>query len=420
MIRQLSRRQALTDAAIALAALLLFGLPDFRSDGQHAEALVSLGLAVAILFRRRWTLLSLGLAWLTCILEMALGTWPVVAANVLVVVVLASTGASASRLTRRLGLASALLGAACVTGYTLLGPSWISDRYTSSASGLAQLCMIFVATAAVFLLAWTVGFVSRVLANGREQRAAAAEAEREVAAEQERSQIARDMHDVVAHSLAVVIAQADGARYLREQDPEAVDAALTAIAATAREALGDVRELLAQLRHDQGRAPQPELAELDRLYAQFRSAGLKLAVHETGVQLPLRSSSQLAVFRIVQESLTNALRHGDASEQVEVSFDWSADALQLTVLNTLRRDGVGTSGRRDEAGALGASGGHGLPGMTERAALAGGRLEAAAVGSRFLVRAWLPGRVEPGTDGTAAAGSRVGASMPAPTQQEAR
>lgn len=382
------------DAGLAVVAFLLFGVPDIHFGGEHTELLVALGLSIAILYRRRFTLLSLGLAWLTCILEMALGTWPAVVANLLVLVVLASTGASASRLVRRLGFASAPVGAGLATGYTVLGPDWSSDRYTSSASGLAQWGLVFVALAAVFLLAWTTGFVSRVLAKGREERAAAAEAEREFAAEAERSRIARDMHDVVAHSLAVVIAQADGARYLREQDPEAVDAALTAIAATARAALGDVRELLAQLRHDQGTAPQPELVELDRLYAQFRSAGLELVVHETGAPLALRSSSQLAVFRIVQESLTNALRHGDTATQVKVRFDWSPDALELTVLNALRPVAVGGH----DAAVVGASGGHGVAGMTERAALAGGRLEAAAVGDSFVVRAWLPARAEADAD----------------------
>ncbi|WP_316313707.1 sensor histidine kinase, partial [Clavibacter michiganensis] len=138
-----------------------------------------------------------------------------------------------------------------------------------------------------------------------------ARALQDVVVEQERNRIARDMHDVVAHSLAVVIAQADGARYARLVDPEAADEALRTISTTARQALGDVRILLAQLRHSEDDAPQPELKELSDLIDQMRSTGLTIEFVETGQPGEFGTGQQLAVYRIVQEALTNVLRHGD-------------------------------------------------------------------------------------------------------------
>nr|WP_281361004.1 histidine kinase [Schumannella luteola] len=222
----------------------------------------------------------------------------------------------------------------------------------------------------------TIGLRARV------SRAQAAAASYEVIAEQERTRIARDMHDVVAHSLAVVIAQADGARYLRKTDPEAVDEALTTIASTSREALADVRVLLAQLRHKQGDAPQPAIADLERLYEQMRASGLAIEVGGSGVALPFPTPTQLAIYRIVQESLTNALRHGDAGEPVQLRFDWAPGGLHLSIASALRPNAVPN-----------AHPGHGLAGMTERANLVGGTLGAGSEGARFVVRTWLPAEV---------------------------
>jgi signal transduction histidine kinase len=201
-------------------------------------------------------------------------------------------------------------------------------------------------------------------------------AESEAASEQERVRIARDMHDVVAHSLAVVIAQADGARYAAATDPRAATGALETISTTARAALADVRLLLTQLRHSQGEGPQPTLADLDALYAQVRAAGVDLRV--TVDPMPRAdppAAIQLAVYRILQEALTNALRHGGSP--VEVTSSWYPDRVELHVRNPL---GAGT-----EPGS-----GHGIIGMRERAQLAGGTLSAEVDDSAFAVRATLP------------------------------
>lgn len=375
MIRHLTRRQLAVDIALPAAILAIFVLPAITYS--MLEPLVLAGVCIALVFRRMATLACLGVAWFTAIGEMLLRVEPVGPSNILLVVVLYSTGVHQEAVVRWLGFVSAFVGAALVSLYIAVVPAVMGGDF--SVSSVFSSAFTFSAALAGFLLAWTVGFLVRVGSRGRESRVAAARAEHEVIAEQERTRIARDMHDVVAHSLAVVIAQADGARYLRRTDPDAVDEALTTIAATSREALADVRVLLAQLRHDQGQAPQPALADLDRLYEQFRAAGLELRIAATGEQLHTGTSAQLALYRIVQESLTNALRHSDPGEPVELRFDWTGGGVHVSVTSTPR-----------DASAAPNAGGHGVAGMTERAALVGGHLGAGIEGDRFVVRGWIP------------------------------
>lgn len=203
-------------------------------------------------------------------------------------------------------------------------------------------------------------------------------ARQEISLEQERNRVARDVHDIVAHSLAVVIAQADGARYAAKDASPDVTEALENIAATARGALTDVRVLLGELRHNQEAGPQPGIADLDALVAGFRESGLDVERRTLGEPAPLSEVTGLAVYRIVQEGLTNALRHGTRDEPTELALDWGGADLTITISNAIAADAP-TS--RD---------GHGLPGMRERVGLAGGELEAGAAGGRFRVRASLP------------------------------
>lgn len=212
------------------------------------------------------------------------------------------------------------------------------------------------------------------------------DAEREIVVVQERNRVAREVHDIVAHSLAVVVAQADGARYAARQDPATVEPALEAIADTARTALTEVRTLLQELRHSQGSRPAPVLADLDSLLDAMRDLGLTIEVTSFGHQRGLAESTQLAAYRIIQESLTNALRYGDRSAPVQVEYDWGDRSLSIVVTSALREDEVPHLGGQ----------GHGVPGMRERAALAGGELSV-AVGTRgtFRVRATLPVKPAP-------------------------
>lgn len=242
--------------------------------------------------------------------------------------------------------------------------------------------MLFVAAVFGLLLAWTVGALVRVGLRARDNAEAQRKAEERATAEFERNRIARDMHDVVAHSLAVVIAQADGARYAAAADPTAAAESLKTISSTARSALADVRMLLTQLRHSEGEGPQPTVADLEVLYAQVRAAGLDLRVDvDPAPPGEPPAAVQIAVYRILQEALTNAMRHG-AGGTVDVSLSWLPDRVEVRVSNPLSPVNESTGPVR--------TGGHGLIGMRERAQLIGGSIEVGPTGGAFVVAASLP------------------------------
>jgi signal transduction histidine kinase len=205
-----------------------------------------------------------------------------------------------------------------------------------------------------------------------------------LAATAERARIARELHDVVAHSLSVVVAQADGGRYAGKADPEAALGALDAIAATGRQALTDMRSLLGVLREGGGEeyAPQPDVASIPALVDDVRASGLDIDLIEEGEPRPLPAGPQLAAYRIVQETLTNVLKHAGPAGRAWVRLQWRPEALELSVLD----DGRGAAALVDGDGS-----GQGVRGMAERARLHGGRLEAGPrAGGGFGVHAALP------------------------------
>lgn len=384
MLRPLTRLQLVVDLVLGGLWALLNAAP----AGSDVPAIVTaVGMGGVVAIRRLSPPLSLALAWLVAVAQVLVGTGPL-PADLAVLPMLFACAAYGVPRVRWLAFASAIVGAVLATaaeifpralGLLAFGP--VTDLQLGGMSLPRTLLVgggLFVLTATAFLLAWTAGILYRTWLRARANQVAAALAERDLAAEQERTRIARDMHDVVAHSLAVVIAQADGARYLRERDPAAVDSALTTIAATARDALADVRVLLAQLRHAQSPGPQPTIEDLDRLVAQVEAAGLRVRRETTGEPLALATAQQLAVYRIAQESLTNALRHGDAAHEVVLHVGWGPHGIDLVVASSLAPTARPTGA------------GHGIDGMTERAALVGGHLTARAEDGRFVVRAWLP------------------------------
>lgn len=347
----------------------------FYGSDAAAAVVVSAVLSAALAFRRMAPGAALAGAWLGAIVQMGLGRPPGFA-DLAIFGVLYATAAHGSRRTYWAGFASAIVGALVITVYLFVGPVFAGGGLSWQTLPIALVALV--AAAFALGLSWTIGALVRAAVRARENRDAQERAEAEAAVEQERVRIARDMHDVVAHSLAVVIAQADGARYAAAADPGAATTALSTISSTARSALSDVRLLLTQLRHSQGDGPQPTLADLEALYAQVRASGVELRVDVDPVPAGEPPASvQLAVFRILQEALTNALRHGGPGA-VDVRLAWLADRVELTVRNPLR------------AGARTASSGHGLIGMGERASLIGGRLVATDVDGAFVVTASLP------------------------------
>ncbi|MGN6377363.1 MAG: sensor histidine kinase, partial [Gaiellales bacterium] len=216
------------------------------------------------------------------------------------------------------------------------------------------------------------------------------ERERRLAAAEERNRIARDLHDSAAHAINVILVHAGGARLLQERDPGAVRDALTTIEEVARETIGEIDRMVTALREDapSDRAagdvePPTGLAALDTLTDRYRAAGLDIEVRAAGAPRALARGVDQAAYRILQESLTNAARHGTGGVALaEISYDdqW----LRLDVSNP--------------AVGAGEAGGHGIVGMRERAELLGGGLETGFEAGWFHVSAWLPyAGGEPGT-----------------------
>lgn len=206
-------------------------------------------------------------------------------------------------------------------------------------------------------------------------------AERDVLLELERNRLAREVHDVVAHSLAVVIAQADGARFAAESKPETVAPALEAISDTARRALGEVRTMLHDLRTSGEGGVVPGADDLTGLVEGVRGLGVEVEEVAFGEPRALSRTVGLATYRIAQEALTNAMRHGDRTAPVGFEVDWGEREVVLVVTNAVPDEAVPASERA----------GHGVTGMRERAADAGGDCSA-GVGSngRYRVRVALP------------------------------
>ncbi|OKH98149.1 two-component sensor histidine kinase [Streptomyces sp. CB02923] len=212
------------------------------------------------------------------------------------------------------------------------------------------------------------------LARVRREQFARIRAERMAAerrrADEERLRIARELHDVLAHSISVINVQAGVGLALLDADPEQARTALTTIKAASKEALGEVRQVLDTLRTpgDAPRAPAPGLDRLPELREQAAGAGLTVEVTESGARTGLAPGADLAAFRIVQEALTNIVRHS-GSRTARVRLGHRTDALEITVDD----DGPATAAGR--AGDV-IGGGNGLIGMRERAAALGGTVEA--------------------------------------------
>ena len=245
---------------------------------------------------------------------------------------------------------------------------------------------------AIFLTAWVLGDnlqARRARASALEERANRLERERDEAAaravEAERSRIARELHDVVAHSMSVMVVTAGAARRIIDRDADAAREAMASIETTGRAALDEMRRLLGVLRRDDdetlARAPQPSVKHLDALVHQVTDAGLPVVLEIEGEPRPLAAGLDLSAYRIVQEALTNTLKHaGPASATVRLCY--GDRDLELRVTD----DGRGGAADHDAA-----DGGHGLIGMRERVSLYGGELTAGPrPGGGYEVRATLP------------------------------
>ena len=246
-----------------------------------------------------------------------------------------------------------------------------------------------VVTPILYGIAWMAGFALRdrgVRAVAAEERATRLEQQREVdalrAVVEERTRIARELHDIVGHSLSVMTVQTSGVRRLLRPDQEKEREALLAVEHAGREALAEMRQVVGALR-DPGEAPalapQPGLSRIDKLVAQARDSGLPVDLEIEGAPIPLPPGVDLTAYRVVQEGLTNAIKHA-AARKAEVRIRYEPDHVEIEVSD----DGRG-------AAVISNGGGHGLVGMRERVSIYGGELDARPrPGGGFRLRARLP------------------------------
>lgn len=292
-------------------------------------------------------------------------------------------GAGNSEAFGLIALVSVYTAAAHTSGVRM----WIGGALTFAAAWIALITdpdgvyfggMLFFGV--LFGTPWVIGRVIRHR-RLREAQLEQEKAKAEAAIAEERTRIARELHDVVAHAISVIVLQARGGRKLLDEEPEETRSALDAIERTASQALGEMRRLLGLLRESKDElalAPQPSLARLDDLVGQVRQAGLPVEVTIEGIPTDLPPGVDLSAYRIVQETLTNALKHaGPATARVVVRYGNGELDVEIS------DDGVGIEN--------GDGTGQGLVGIRERVAVFGGDVEA---GSRpeggYAVRARLP------------------------------
>lgn len=372
------RRELLRDGLLALAVVVAEAIVAASEPASPAQVLWSIGCALPIALRRVAPWWAVGLATPVCIAAV-LAAPPLLATSAAFIVLTYTTAAWLPL--RQAALAALVLWAPAMLS-ALLQPPPPEAGVPTPATIFTQVLF----TLLCFFIGRTV-HARRATIQALEERARTAEENQRALAEQavadERRRIARELHDVVAHHVSVMGVLATGARRVLARDPGAADNALGTIEETSRTTLRELRRLLDVLRTDAEPAaelsPQPGLAGIESLVEQVREAGLPVSLRIDGTPGPLDPGVALTIFRIVQEALTNTLKHaGSATAQVRLSFGvyW----LVVEVSDTGR-------GPAPQPGRFG----HGLVGMRERVALYGGTLRTGPrPGGGYRVYAKIP------------------------------
>jgi signal transduction histidine kinase len=435
---QAGRWAVAVDAMLAvLLAAVAWPFSGLRPAGPAQLASLILVL-VAVVLRRPWPWAAWTLGLAGGLIQVADGLAGLVALAG-VVLVLYSVTAYGPRL--MLSLTGVILPAAAVAGsITLIQRGTGVQRIAyalvpgSIPGGIVgRGVVLYLAVLAPVAATYLAGLARRSVLAAQQaavrESLAAADSERaaQLAVVQgQRAELAREVHDLVGHSLAVIIAQADSVRF-RDLDaaeaPEQVQATVAAIAATARDSLGEIREVLTRLGSAEdapagpatgetlpgasagAAAPGPSAGDtLPELFARVRQAGVALTVRHEGEPADAGPDERAVLVAVTRELLTNALRHGDRAAPVDVLLRWSPEGVLIQVRNRVRTgDGASPAGSAESAGAPGAPGsggagaGLGIPGLRARLSRLGGRLGTDREprpdgGQDFVADAWVPGR----------------------------
>jgi len=364
--------------AVAVGAVMVLGSgPAARGEVPPRRPLdvlawVLMGVAAAVLLgRRRWPLVALavtvGASVVYLVLEYPHGP------------ILLAMSVAMYAVAVRLPVGPSLVACGVTLGAVVVPELMVIDP----ARLLVEAPLLLAVLSGLLLPSWAIGTVVRL---GREAERRARQDDARRRADEERLRIAREVHDVVGHGLAVINVQAGVALHVVGRRPEQAEVALAAIKRSSKDALEELRGTLAVFRQpkpdnaDGARRPAPGLGQLEGLAAAMTEGGLPVEVAVTGDRASLPAAVDLAAYRIVQESLTNVLRHaGATTATVRVGYEPAAVVLEITDTG------------RGRASSAARPGGHGIAGMKERAAAVGGTLEAGpSRDGAFLVRARLP------------------------------
>jgi signal transduction histidine kinase len=391
--------------AAPATALLLLGtllVLEERQFDQHSALLLALltGVAVAEILPAA----ALGLVLAALVLQSLRLLPPVLLSGVLsyavvpVVIFFAVLGWKTRN--RWVAPVAAVLFAGITTVNWFTDQTWINFIFGNQLYGrgllrnLTYAFLIFGAFAALNLAAWAVGVaVNNASRSMRAQLAAEArlrETATELALEQERNRIARELHDVLAHSLTVIVAQADGMRFINRAEPESVEEASKVIAESARTALVETRRLIEGFSTEISSHPAQTVEDLAVLADRLAASGMPVRITTAGEPWTMTAAQQLTVYRLAQESLTNAFKHGDRGPGAGLHLAWAPASVELRVRSSLA---AGSPLSQT------APYGRGLAGMKARAAAAGGWVETVQGEETFEVLAFLPsaGGDRPGT-----------------------
>ena len=377
------------DLLVAFCLTLVFAVPFLLSGGAETEFWLSAIICMSLAWRRTRPVPAAAVQAAACLLQLYLVPVTGLPADIFVLAMVYSLAAFAPRWASLAGLALALIGGVLflLRYFVMLTPETRLDL-----NALVAITISVVAVEAVVLVSWTFGDLTRTrrlavqaLQDRAHRLEVEREQERELAAADERSHIAREMHDIVAHSLSVIITQADGARYASADDPDIAPKTLGVIAETGRGSLREMRRLLGVLRGDDAAStrPLPSLADIDELLESVKRGGLEASFSVSGApRRSLPTGAELTAYRVVQESLTNVLKHAGRDAHARVELQWTPAGLKLTVQD----DGIGAASALHDDGA-----GQGIKGMGERLSLYDGTLDAApAAGGGFRVEAFIP------------------------------
>lgn len=337
--------------------------------------------AIAVCFRRSAPLSTASVIFVATAIRLIITNGSLVASDAAVLIALYTVVAYADRWARLPALLAAI-----VEGTLVVIPLLRASNPAKLDAPLAGLAML-----ASILFTWSTALLRRRqlldltnLVTTAKETQRLAEKESALAVAEERTRISREMHDIVAHTLSVVIAQADGGRYAAQKDPAIAVRALETISEVSRAALGDVRSIIGALRDGPAEEvpllPQPVETDLDDLIATVGDSGIPISFVKTGDPRPVPVGVGNALYRICQEALTNVMKHGGPAAHVSVLLEWGARDVHLTIVDTGRGAAAPSKGS-----------GHGLIGMNERAAVFGGRVEAGPqAGGGFRVHCTIP------------------------------